>query len=100
MSKKKKWPNANKTMEAINTYPIYKLYPIAKIVCSSDYEVYYYYNRHHPLFYRKPENLRKALRRCYSIGAFDHRETIERMLEQENPDIFLNDQSEENIKEK
>lgn len=70
-------------INAINTMPIYKLKPVARLVCGTDYAVRFYDNPKHPKFYHKQDPFRKALRRCYTIGAFDHRETIVRMLELE-----------------
>ena len=68
-------------IQAINISPINSLLPIAKVVCGSDYSVRYYNNKNHPIFYHNDEGVRKALRRCLSIGAFNHRETIIRMLD-------------------
>ena len=67
-------------IDAINTFPIKELQPVAKYVCSTDYAVRYYNNKKHPKFYHNDEAFRKALRRCVAIGAFEHRETIVRML--------------------
>ena len=63
---------------AINTLPIKELMPVAKIVCGADYAVCNY-NRKGP-FYKNDAEFRKALRRCITIGAFNHREIIIRML--------------------
>lgn len=60
----------------INTLPVSKLMPVAKIVCKTDCAVTYYQNKNHPQFYHNQDALRKALRRCFSIGAFNHREII------------------------
>ena len=68
-------------MNAINTTPIKDLMPIAKIVCGSDHAVYHYNDKNHSVFYKNDEAIRKALRRCVTIGAFDHRKTIICMLD-------------------
>ena len=67
-------------LDAINTMPISKLMPAAKLVCGTDYAVMFYNNKKHPKFYKNADAFRRALRRCVAIGAFDHRATIIRML--------------------
>ena len=47
----------------------------------TDYAVRFYYNKHHPKFYRNQEAFRHALRRCVVFNAFDHKETLIRMLD-------------------
>lgn len=70
-----------KVLNAINTRPIEELMPVARIVCNTDYAVCFYNNKNHPQFYKNSEKVRKSLRRCVEIGAFDHRETIITMLD-------------------
>ena len=85
----RKWKESvpmDQVVEAINTYPISKLMPVAKLVCSSDYAVCFYNNKNHPKFYRNEEAFRKALRRCLHMGAFEHRTTIIEMLDLK-PDV-------------
>lgn len=67
---------ADFVIEKINTMPINKLMPVAKIVCGTDYAVSHYQNKNHPKFYHNQEAFRKAMRRCFAIGAFEHRSTI------------------------
>ena len=84
MSKKKKIPIPEDfIINAINTLPISELKPVARVVCGADSEIMYYDNPKQSSYYHKSELFRYALRRCYSIGAFDHRETIVRMLDLE-----------------
>ena len=80
-------------MQAINMLPIDSLLPIAKVVCGSDYAVYYYNNKHHHGFYHNDEAVRKALRRCLSVGAFEHRATIIRMLDLDIQGVKDNEQA-------
>ncbi len=53
----------------INNRPIEELLPIAKIVCPADYAVWRYTDD-------KEKDVRRALRRCIAVGAFEHRKTI------------------------
>ena len=58
----KKWKETvpmDKVMDAINTFPITKLMPAAKIVCGTDYAVRFYNNKKHTLFYKNEEAFRK-----------------------------------------
>ncbi len=61
---------------AINTYPVSKLMPVAKLVCGSDYEVRFYHDKKHPLYFHNQEALRRALLRCFAMEEFDYRKTI------------------------
>lgn len=70
----------NTIINLINSAPIYVLLEIGKYVARTDYAICYYNNPKHPKFYREKEKVRKSIRRAYGIGAFDHREIIERML--------------------
>lgn len=69
-------------MWVINNAPIKELYPIAKLVCSADYAVAYYHNKKHTAFYHNNDAFRKALRRCLTVGAFNHRAIMAREFEQ------------------
>lgn len=61
---------------SINTESVQNLLKIGKIVCSTDYAVRHYYNRRSRIYHLNREALRKSIRRCYTIGAFNHRKTI------------------------
>lgn len=63
-------------MNSINTFPVSRLLPIARVVCGTDYAVRYYYNKNHPKFYKNEEAFRHALRRCVATNAFDHCQQI------------------------
>ena len=71
-------------IKKINNSNIETLLKIGKRVCNTDYAVKYYYNKNHPNFHLNKEKLLKAIRRTWTIGAFNHREIIENMLEEEN----------------
>lgn len=81
MSKKKYAVSDDVLINAINTFPISKLMPAAKLVCSTDYAVRFYNNKNHPKFYRNQEAFRHALRRCVAFNAFNHKETLIQMLD-------------------
>ena len=83
MSKKKYAVSDDVLINAINTFPISKLMPAAKLVCSTDYAVSFYNNKRHPQFYHNQEAFRHALRRCVAFNAFNHKETLIRMLDLE-----------------
>ena len=83
-------------LEKINTLPIKTLMPVAKLVCGTDYAVRFYYNKNHPKFYRNKEAFRHALRRCFTIGAFEHRQTIIQRLDLE----YMYEQEQEEKREK
>lgn len=74
---KEKLHNLGKPVEAvINDLPVKTLLRIGKRVCSSDYSVRFYYNTQHPKFHLNKETLKHAIRRTYTIGAFNHKEQI------------------------
>lgn len=58
----------------VPTLNIELLLKIGKRICSTDYAVRFYYNKNHPKFYKQKDLLIKAIRRAYSMGAFNHRE--------------------------
>ena len=67
--------------DLVDDLPIYVLLKLGRRVCSSDYAVKYYYNKKHKMFHCKKKVLRKAIRRAWGIGAFEHRFDIIRELE-------------------
>lgn len=67
--------------EVINDLPEEVLLKIGKRVCSTDYAVAHYNDDWHPKFYQNKETLQKAIRRCYTIGAFNHKEQIIDIIE-------------------
>lgn len=84
MGKKHKYKgriNVPALLDAIDTYPMEQLMPAAKVVCGGDYAVYNYNKKKMKAFYHNDELVRKALRRCVAFHAFDHIETLARMLE-------------------
>ena len=62
-------------LNAINNRPISELLKIGRRVCGTDYAISQYNKKNTP-FYHKPDRVRHALRRCVSIGAFDHCQQI------------------------
>lgn len=57
------------------------LLKIGRATCSTDFAVRYYYNPRHKKFYKQKDKLKKAIRRIWAIGAFNHRKRIIDILE-------------------
>ena len=67
-------------IKKINNLPIKKLLELGKKVCFTDYAIRFYYNKKHPKFHLNKEALKHAVRRAYSIGAFNHRDIIQNFI--------------------
>jgi len=81
---KEKLHNLGKPItEVINDLPVKTLLRIGKRVCHSDYAVRFYNNKQHPQFYHNQEALKCSIRRAWGVGAFNHKEQIPDILEDE-----------------
>ena len=72
-------------LDAISTAPIKDVLRVAKSVCNTDYAIMGY------RVHKNDEAVRHAVRRAFSIGAFDHRARIIQGLgldEAEAPDYL------------
>jgi len=69
--------------QVINELPVKTLLRIGKRVCSTDFAVRFYRNKRHPSFHLNKEALRHAIRRAWAQGAFNHREQILDILDDE-----------------
>lgn len=57
-----------------------ELLHIGKQLAATDYAVRFYNNKKHPKFYKNDSELLRTIRRTYTVGAFDHKERIEKMV--------------------
>jgi hypothetical protein len=69
-------------IQLIESLPVYVLLKLGRRVASSDYAVRFYRNRQHPKFHLNRPKLRKALRRAWGEGAFEHREQMMVIVEE------------------
>ena len=58
------------------TTSIKLLLRLGEKVCGCDYAIQFFDNKKHPLFYRKEEKVRSAVRHAWALGAFEHRDRI------------------------
>lgn len=72
-------------VELVDDLPIWLLLEMGKRVAPTDFAVRFYYDKRHPKFHLNRKSLRKAIRRAWSRGAFEHPEQLcEMLFESEN----------------
>lgn len=63
--------------------PVAVLLAIGRRIASTDYAVRFYDNKQHPKFHTNREALEKAVRRAWSLGAFEHRGQVIELVQRE-----------------
>lgn len=67
--------------EKVEELPVYVLLKIGKEIASTDFAVRFYHKKNHKKFYKNKRELLRTIRRSYAIGAFEHREQVEEIVE-------------------
>lgn len=74
--------NFGKPFEQLVTdLPVELLLEMGKRVCPFDYVVRFYDNEKHKKLYHNEKELRRAIRRVWRVGAFNHKQNLYDILE-------------------
>jgi len=84
-SKKRMPMDQNEFNALVSTLPDHVLLEIGKRTCSTDFAVRFYNDKNHKKFYKNRSELERAIRRMYTIGAFNHREIAVQIIQKHLP---------------